>query len=160
VGKYLDIINATIERKVSTFLDETKDQLSFAVTPAGALKVIETESGNGALERHQSFIETHSNEIVEAIRERDQGKREIVIGGDVTACQSCGALKVPSADAQIDILERWQLTQPSIAHWSRDELRRLRDAMRPGDLLVQFYFQSIVIRGADGRLRDYPRCQA
>jgi hypothetical protein len=160
VGKYLDIVNATIERKVSAFLDETKAQLTFTVTPAGALRVSETETGNGALQEHQAFIEAHSNEIIEAIRERSQGRREIVIGDDISACPSCGALKIPTAAAQVDVLERWQLTQPQLAHWSKDELRRLRDAMRPGDLLVNFFYQSVVIRGADGRLRDYPRNQA
>jgi hypothetical protein len=159
MGKYLDIISEKANKQLSTFFDETKGVLDFTVTPARGLKVKCDTKDDAALEQHRVFIEAHCEEIIAAIEERDHGKRELILG-DVGACAYCGALKVPSADAQLDIFARWQLSQPIIAHWSSDEMRRLREAMRPGDLLVNFYHQSVVIRAADGRLRDYPRCQA
>jgi hypothetical protein len=102
----------------------------------------------------------HAQKVMSEQVDENNDKELESMPGDISNCPHCGALKTPSPDTQVEVLERWQLGQPAIARWSRTELQRLRDSLRQGELLVQFFYQSVVIRGIDGTLRDHPRTQA
>jgi hypothetical protein len=70
-----------------------------------------------------------------------------------STCWSCGAsLEPPDRDRQIEILRDIQRSRTLIFHWSDLQLKRVRDRLEEGDVIVfgAIYYGSVKVRRGDG----------
>ena len=80
-----------------------------------------------------------------------------------STCWSCGASsETPDGDRQIEILRDIQHTRSPIFHWSDLQLRRVRDRLEPGDVIIfgAIYHGSIKVRKSDGAVVEVFRTDA
>jgi hypothetical protein len=147
--------NMNIDQIIS---DGLRDGLNISLTPSGSLRVF---GDDPVLEKYRAILESRCEEIIAALKEHGSGKRELIIG-DVGACPHCGSIKTPPPITQIDRLKTFQLNHSDYWHWSDDQLQRLRAEMEreSGSLIVEIYAHSVILRLANGALRNYPKTES
>jgi hypothetical protein len=139
------------------------DYLVLKLNPAGN-NIIVGGGSNARREKWIPILKQRKPDILAHLRGEgdatdDEREGETIIG-DVGACEYCGHVLVPAPDDQVENVRLEQLRQSPYWQWTIDELARLKNHLEPGDLIVQRFAHSVVIRNASGRLHNYAKSES